>query len=269
MFRVPAHSYEDFVAHLGDREFFGQKLGLERMQKLCERLCHPQNNFKSVHIAGTNGKGSTAAMLASILKKVGYRVGLYTSPHLEDFCERIQINGNRITPEEVLRCSAEVQEVEDKEDPLTFFEMSTAMAFRYFASRNVDFAVIETGLGGRLDATNVILPLVSVITTIGFDHMKFLGNTLQAIAFEKAGMKGGNVEFSKIDPATGTVVEFKGPGGAKVAYDGPHVDMDLALGHDKPHVGWQTGGKRGEGGGLRGNITYDGPQHPSRPSEKR
>jgi dihydrofolate synthase/folylpolyglutamate synthase len=184
-------SYEAFTAHLGDREYFGQKLGLERIQKLLDRLGHPERRFKSIHIAGTNGKGSTAAMIASILREAGFKVGLYTSPHLVDFCERIQIGEMKIFPEEVLQKARQIREVE--EERLTFFELATAIAFLHFASERVDFAVIETGLGGRLDATNVITPLVSIITTIGKDHTSHLGNTIEEIAFEKAGIIKPNI----------------------------------------------------------------------------
>lgn len=184
--KVPIDSYASFVRHLEDREYFGQKLGLERIQTLLDRLGNPEKKFRSIHIAGTNGKGSTAAMIASILKEAGLKVGLYTSPHLTDFCERIRIGDRLIGPDEVMHLVRAIREVE--EEPLTFFELATAIAFLYFAEKRVDPAVIETGLGGRLDATNVITPLVSVITTIGLDHTQHLGDTLEKIAFEKAGI---------------------------------------------------------------------------------
>ncbi|HSA59912.1 MAG TPA: folylpolyglutamate synthase/dihydrofolate synthase family protein [bacterium] len=184
--KIPIHSYEDFVKHLGDREYFGQKLGLERIQSLLARLGNPQEKFRSVHIAGTNGKGSTAAMIAAILEEAGYRTGLYTSPHLQDFCERIRVDGMPITPDEVLKQARHIREVED--EPLTFFELATAIGFLHFAEEGVDLAVVETGLGGRLDATNVIQPVLSVITTIARDHTAQLGEALEEIAFEKAGI---------------------------------------------------------------------------------
>ncbi len=181
-------SYQEFTAHLADREFFGQKLGLERIQGLLDRLGNPEKRFRSIHIAGTNGKGSTAAMIASILKEAGFRVGLYTSPHLQDFCERVQIFSDKISPEQVLHYARIIHEVEAPNDPLTFFELATAIAFLHFAEAKVDVAVIEVGMGGRLDATNVITPLVSVITTIGLDHTQYLGGTIEKIAFEKGGI---------------------------------------------------------------------------------
>lgn len=185
--KIPTDSYEDFIAHLGDREHFGQKLGLERIQSVLKRLGDPQDSFRSIHIAGTNGKGSTAAMLASILKEGGYSVGLFTSPHIEDFCERIQVGGALIRPDEVLKHARQVQEIEE-EDSLTFFEMATAIGFLHFAEKGVDIAVVETGLGGRLDATNVLTPMASIITSIAKDHTAVLGDTLEEIAFEKAGI---------------------------------------------------------------------------------
>ncbi|WP_299291208.1 folylpolyglutamate synthase/dihydrofolate synthase family protein [uncultured Mucilaginibacter sp.] len=154
---------------------------------LCEKLGNPQQQFKSVHVGGTNGKGSTSHMLAAVLQTAGYKTGLYTSPHLKDFRERIRINGKMITEQEVVDFVAAQQENLNKIEP-SFFEMTVAMAFDYFARQKVDIAVIEVGLGGRLDSTNVIMPLLSVITNIGWDHMNLLGNTLQEIASEKAGI---------------------------------------------------------------------------------
>lgn len=181
-----SYSYEDFCRHLGDREYFGQKLGLEKIGQVLERLGHPERQFPCVHIAGTNGKGSTAAMIAAILKGAGYRTALYTSPHLIDFCERIRIDSEKIAPDDVLSYARRIHEVE--EEPLTFFELATAMAFLHFAARSVDIAVLETGMGGRLDATNVVRPLISVITTIAMDHQLHLGETIEQIAAEKAGI---------------------------------------------------------------------------------
>lgn len=184
--KIPLSTYEEFTRHLGDREYFGQKLGLERIQALLKRLGNPQDKFRSIHIAGTNGKGSTAAMIAAILEEAGYRTGLFTSPHLEDFCERIRVDGRLIDPEEVLKHARHIREVED--EPLTFFELATAIGFLYFAEARIDIAVVETGLGGRLDATNVVLPMLSLITTIGRDHTEHLGESIAEIAFEKAGI---------------------------------------------------------------------------------
>lgn len=154
---------------------------------LCERLGNPEQQFKSIHIAGTNGKGSVSHMLAAILQAAGYKTGLYTSPHLKDFRERIRINGVMIPEEEVVDFTVRMQQMIESIEP-SFFEITVAMAFDYFARQQVDIAVIEVGLGGRLDSTNVVLPELSVITHIGYDHMSMLGDTLQQIAFEKAGI---------------------------------------------------------------------------------
>ncbi len=154
---------------------------------LCEKLGNPQHRFKSIHVGGTNGKGSTSHMLAAVLQTAGYKTGLYTSPHLKDFRERIRINGEMIPEKEVVDFVAEQQGNISTIEP-SFFELTVAMAFAYFAEEKVDIAVVEVGLGGRLDSTNVISPLLSVITNIGWDHMNLLGNTLTEIASEKAGI---------------------------------------------------------------------------------
>jgi dihydrofolate synthase/folylpolyglutamate synthase len=159
---------------------------------LVEHLQHPETKFKSIHVAGTNGKGSTSSMLASILQEAGYKVGLYTSPHLKDFRERIRINGEMISEEFVVDFVA-LNKPFFEVNQLSFFEMTVGLAFDYFAKEQVDVAVIEVGMGGRLDSTNVITPLVSVITNIGFDHTQFLGDTLPKIAAEKAGIIKSNV----------------------------------------------------------------------------
>lgn len=155
--------------------------------KACKILDNPQNKFKSIHIAGTNGKGSTAHMLASIFQEAGYKTGLYTSPHLKDFRERIKINGQLISKKDtldfILKNKIQYEKIE-----MSFFEYTVAMAFDYFANENVDIAIIETGLGGRLDSTNIISPEISIITNIGYDHTNLLGNSLEEIAKEKAGI---------------------------------------------------------------------------------
>lgn len=163
------------------------KEGLYNTIELDNHFGHPHKMFKTVHIAGTNGKGSCSHSIASILQKAGYRVGLYTSPHLKDFRERIRVNGQCISKGYVVDF---VEKERSFFEPLhpSFFELTTAMAFKYFAEVNVDIAVIEVGLGGRLDCTNIITPLLSVITNISFDHTMFLGNTLEKIAFEKSGI---------------------------------------------------------------------------------
>jgi len=155
-------------------------------------LGNPEKKLKTIHVAGTNGKGSTSSLLASVLHEAGYKVGLYTSPHLKDFRERIKINGKEITEEFVVEFVEKHQLFFETND-LSFFEMTVGLAFDYFVKENVDVAVIEVGMGGRLDSTNIITPLVSVITNIGLDHTQFLGNTLDAIAFEKAGIIKKNI----------------------------------------------------------------------------
>ena len=172
---------------LYDLQFFGIKAGLGNIRNLLSFLGNPERCFPSVHIAGTNGKGSTASMIASILTASGYRTGLYTSPHLVDFTERIRIDGKPIPREEVIRYTESMKPA-IRRTKATFFEATTAMAFKYFAENAVDVGVIETGLGGRWDATNVVMPIVSVVTTIGLDHTEFLGNTVSHIAFEKGGI---------------------------------------------------------------------------------
>jgi dihydrofolate synthase/folylpolyglutamate synthase len=163
------------------------KKDLTNTLALCEHLGQPQQKFKSVHVAGTNGKGSTSHSICSVLMEAGYKVGLYTSPHLKSFTERIKINGEEIPEQAVVDFVAENKSFLEGLQP-SFFEMTVAMAFWYFAKEQVDIAVIEVGMGGRLDSTNVIKPEVAVITNIGFDHMQFLGDTLEKIAGEKAGI---------------------------------------------------------------------------------
>ncbi len=180
--------YQERLDALYKLEFFGMKLGLDNIRALLEELGHPERKFDSIHIAGTNGKGSVAAMLAAVHQVAGKRTGLYTSPHLVDFRERIRINGEMISQEEVAnfleRIWPRVEELR-----ATFFEVTTAMAFDHFARHKVEIAIIETGLGGRLDATNVLeRPLATVITSIGHDHHAQLGPTLEDIAREKAGI---------------------------------------------------------------------------------
>lgn len=163
------------------------KKDLTNTIKLIEHLNHPESQLKMVHVAGTNGKGSTSSMIASVLQEAGYKVGLYTSPHLKDFRERIRIDGQEISESFVCDFIA-VNKPFFEENDLSFFEMTVGMALEYFAQQEVDVAVIEVGMGGRLDSTNIITPLVSVITNIGMDHTAFLGHSLAEIAFEKAGI---------------------------------------------------------------------------------
>ena len=177
------------------------KKDLTNTLSLTAHLGNPHQKFKSVHVAGTNGKGSTSHMIAAVLQEAGYKVGLYTSPHLKDFRERIKINGNCISEKEVVQFIKNNKTFLEQQK-LSFFEMTVGLAFDYFAKQEVDIAIIEVGLGGRLDSTNIIIPEVSVITNIGFDHTQMLGNTLPEIAFEKAGIikKGIPVVVSERQP---------------------------------------------------------------------
>ena len=186
----------------------GYKEGLQNSHALDKHFGHPHRKFKSIHIAGTNGKGSCAHTLSAILQMCGYRVGLYTSPHLVDFSERIRINGQPISQNYVIDF---VEKEKSFFEPLqpSFFELVTAMAFKYFADMEVDIAVVEVGLGGRLDCTNIITPILSVITNIGMDHTQFLGNSLEQIAMEKAGIikQGVPVLIGEALPETRMVFE--------------------------------------------------------------
>ena len=166
----------------------GYKPGLDTAIALDKLYNEPHRRYRTIHIAGTNGKGSTAHLLASCLQQCGYRVGLFTSPHLVDFRERIRVNGKKISRNFVMKWVADYQKKELPGMQPSFFELTTAMAFDYFAWRNVNIAIIETGLGGRLDSSNIITPEVSVITNIGMDHQQFLGNTIEEITLEKAGI---------------------------------------------------------------------------------
>jgi len=186
------------------------KVDLTNTLLLTAHLGNPEKEIKTIHIAGTNGKGSVSNMLASILQEAGYKTGLYTSPHLKDFRERIKINGKDI-PENFVCSFIEQNKAFFEANNLSFFEMTVGLAFEYFKHENVDIAIIETGLGGRLDSTNVITPLVSVITNIGMDHTQFLGNTLTAIAGEKAGIikPGIPVVIGEYNSETKPVFEAK------------------------------------------------------------
>ena len=170
--------------HIGGSAY---KPGFDNIVALEQELGEPHRRFRSVHVAGTNGKGSVSHMLAAVLQAAGYRTGLFTSPHLKDFRERIKVNGQMISEEEVVNFVEQYREAIDRIQP-SFFEITTAIAFDYFAREQVDVAVIEVGMGGRLDSTNVIRPLASVITNISWDHAQFLGDTLEKIAGEKAGI---------------------------------------------------------------------------------
>ncbi len=225
-------TYTDAVSFLYGLRRFGIKLGLQNIQRLLAALGDPQRACPAVHIAGSNGKGSTAAFLDSILRAAGHRVGLYTSPHLLDFTERLRVDGRPATEAEILALTEEVKAAADRAfgpattsgDPglgtrdsgpaaraayPTFFEFTTAMGFLHFARKGVGVAVVEVGLGGRFDATNVLDPLVAVITNIALEHMEYLGRTLAAIAGEKAGIVkvGGTVVTATEDPGALAVIE--------------------------------------------------------------
>ncbi|NNC70698.1 MAG: bifunctional folylpolyglutamate synthase/dihydrofolate synthase [Flavobacteriaceae bacterium] len=206
------------------------KKDLTNILAFSEYLQNPHKKFKSIHVAGTNGKGSTSHMIASILQEAGYKVGLYTSPHLKDFRERIKINGEMISEQEIIDFIEENEVFLDKQK-LSFFEMTVGLAFYYFAKAKVDIAVIEVGLGGRLDSTNIIQPEVSVITNIGLDHTQFLGETIREIAFEKAGIikKGIPVIVGeKEDVATEVFIEISNGRSAPLIFAEIYVKKDFS-----------------------------------------
>ncbi len=182
--------YDEAINYLYGLQHHGIKFGLSNIRKILDLLDNPHNSFKTIHIAGTNGKGSTSSFIASILGKASYTTGLFTSPHLVSFTERIKVNGVDISRPDVVRITNYIRSMINEEKDLTptFFEFITALAFHYFKIKGVQWAVVETGMGGRLDATNVLDPEVTVITRIAMDHMEFLGNSLPEVAGEKAGI---------------------------------------------------------------------------------
>lgn len=202
-------SYEAARERLYELQQFGIHLGLDTISSLLSELGNPQERIPVLHVAGTNGKGSVAAITASILQAAGIRAGLYTSPHLLDFPERIQVQGRCIPEDRVVDLFNTIQALPSFSVPPTFFEVATAMAFRYFADERVEIAVLEVGLGGRFDATNVCRPIGTVITNISFDHEKHLGSSLEAIAFEKAGIVKRNVPLvmGPVNPSVAGVLE--------------------------------------------------------------
>jgi len=208
-------AYQETIDYLYSRLPMFSRIGsaaikndLTNTISICNFLGNPQNKFKTIHVAGTNGKGSTSHMLASIFQEAGYKTGLYTSPHLYDFRERIKVNGQMCTKDFVTSFTNRMKDLIEKIEP-SFFEITVGMAFEYFAQEKCDIAIIETGLGGRLDSTNVIEPILSLITNIGWDHMALLGNTLSAIDGEKAGIIKANtpVVISEVIPETKIVFE--------------------------------------------------------------
>jgi dihydrofolate synthase/folylpolyglutamate synthase len=230
--------------YLDDLQIFGIKLGLDNIRVLCASFDNPQRAFLSVHVGGTNGKGSVCAMLAEVLGRAGYRVGLYTSPHFVRVEERIRVNGRLIPPPDFDRLLAEVKaRVEELlasgrlESPPTFFEALTALAFLYFRKRGVDLAVLEVGMGGRFDATNVVRPLVSVITTVSRDHTEHLGRTIAQIAFEKAGI---------IKPRVPVVSGVRNAPAARVIEDAAErkkARLFRVFGEDNPFEPRRSGGR--------------------------
>ncbi len=201
---------EEILDKLFSFQRFGIKPGLGRTKNLLSFIENPQNHFHSVHVAGTNGKGSVCSMLASVLIEAGYKTGLYTSPHLVTFNERISINGKLISDDELIKLAEELLPFAES-IKATFFEITTAMAFKYFSDNKVEIAVIETGMGGRFDSTNVLSPLVSIITKIDYDHSEYLGNTLEKITYEKAGIikEGKPVVISKNNKIVYDVIRKK------------------------------------------------------------
>jgi len=206
-------TYQETLAYLYEQLPMFSRIGAAAYKKdlhntieLCKSLGNPQHQFKTVHVAGTNGKGSTCHMLAAIFQQAGYKTGLYTSPHIKAFGERIRINGQMINESFVIDFVEKTKSLYETIQP-SFFELTVAMAFEYFAKEKVDIAIIETGLGGRLDSTNIISPILSVITNIGYDHMNLLGNTLPEIAGQKAGIIKQNtpVVIGEILPETKNV----------------------------------------------------------------
>src|SRR2546425_5536553 len=204
--------YDALLQELYRLERFGIKLGLDTITELLGHMGNPHRRFKTVHVTGTNGKGSVCAYVASVLRKAGYRVGLYTSPHLVRFNERIQTDGRQISNSDVARIYQEMQPAIAKTSggskvrQPTFFEVTTGIAFHYFAEKGIDIGVIEVGMGGRMDATNVITPLVAVLTRIGLEHTEHLGKTEDRIAREKAGIIKPGCRVVTVDQPTVSII---------------------------------------------------------------
>ncbi|HEY8392280.1 MAG TPA: folylpolyglutamate synthase/dihydrofolate synthase family protein [Capillibacterium sp.] len=208
-------TYEQALAYIHSRNRFGIKLGLDRMRALLEKMGAPHLKYPAIHMAGTNGKGSTTALVSAVLKEAGYKVGTFTSPHLSSYCERLVIDGQPIAPERLAALVSKVQPVVEKAalDPAighpTEFEFGTLLAFEYFAEEQIDIGVFEVGMGGRLDATNVLTPLVAGISHIALDHQEYLGKDLVSIAKEKAGIikPGIPVVIGRQEPEAGNVLK--------------------------------------------------------------
>jgi dihydrofolate synthase/folylpolyglutamate synthase len=212
--QIPSYQTEGKIAY---------KPGLDNITKLCEVFGNPQGNLKMIHIGGTNGKGSTSNMLASVLQEQGYKIGLYNSPHLIDFTERIKVNGKNCDTEFVYNFIQKLRKISPEITP-SFFEFTTIMAFAYFWQQKVDYAIIEVGLGGKLDATNIIKPMITAITNVELDHQDLLGNTIEEIAFEKAGIiKEETVIISGDEnPAVQAIIKAKA-----TAEKAPFIDATL------------------------------------------
>ncbi len=207
MLKMKKNSYQKCLDKIYKLGRFGIKLELDTISNILNQLDNPEKKYNLVHVAGTNGKGSTATYIASILQKAGFKTGIYTSPHLVQFNERIAINGRDISNDDVVNAYEAVNKVDTGERKATFFEIATAMGFYYFAKKSVQWAVIETGMGGRFDATNIIKPKVSVITNLSIEHTDYLGNTIKALAKEKGGI---------IKACTPVVTGVSQPSGLKV-----------------------------------------------------
>jgi len=190
-------NFKESMDWLNGFQKFGMKLGLERIIRICSELDNPQNNYKVIHVGGTNGKGSVCKFLESILISNGYSVGVYTSPHLQNFSERIVVNGEEISEDDVVtlikKIKPVIEKISKKDDSPTYFEIVTAMTFQCFSDKKIDFAIVEVGLGGRYDATNIVEPLVTVITNVSLEHKNVLGKKIENIAFEKAGIVKNNI----------------------------------------------------------------------------
>ena len=217
-------SYKETLTYLYEQLPMFQRVGMAGFKKglgntllLAEALGHPELQFRSVHVAGTNGKGSSSHLLAAVLQAAGYKVGLYTSPHLRQFTERIKVNGQELPPEYLVEWVARWRPLFESVEP-SFFEMCVALAFAYFAEQHVDVAIVEVGLGGRFDSTNIITPLVSLITNISFDHQALLGNTLPEIAGEKAGIIKPGVPVVVSQRQSEVAAVFEQEAAAKLAH---------------------------------------------------
>jgi len=236
-------TYQDVESYLNQLPMFGKspstaiRFALEPMLKFLEAMGNPHMDFRSIHVAGTNGKGTVCRLLASIYQQAGYKTGLYTSPHLTDFRDRFKIDGERMNKETLLAFFQEFEELIDQE-PLTYFELSTVISFWYFSRQEIDLAIIEVGLGGRLDATNVITPVVSVITSVGLDHTDLLGSTVEQIASEKGGIikRGVPVVTGKLQPDAAAVVKDIAAQNATVVIECDEKELIL----EKEEIGFRT-----------------------------